>query len=214
VSIPDADFVSNLLPDKQRFETAYAGEAPWDIGRPQTPFAALVDRVEGPILDAGCGTGEHALLFAAKGHQVTGIDFVEEAVRRAGAKATERRVTATFLVMDVLTLSSWDTRFKTVIDSGLFHVFSDEDRRRYVAGLSTVVLPGGRLYLMCFGDEEPGTQGPRRVSTRELRDSFADGFEIESIEPSRFEVDAKFAPIFSEGGPKAWFATIRRVARG
>ena len=90
---------------------------------------------------------------------------------------------ATFLVKDALTLKDWTERFDNVIDSGLFHVFSDEDRRRYVEGLATVLKPGGRLFLMCFSDEEPGTQGPRRVSKKELHDAFAEGWSIESIEP-------------------------------
>jgi hypothetical protein len=75
-----------------------------------------------------------------------------------------------------------------VIDSGLFHVFSDEDRRCYVEGLATVLRPGGRLFLLCFSDEEPGTPVPRRVSKRELHDAFAEGCSVESIEPLRFEV--------------------------
>jgi len=50
----------------------------------------VADRVTGPVLDAGCGTGEHALFFAARGHRVIGIDFVEEPIRRARAKAAER----------------------------------------------------------------------------------------------------------------------------
>src|SRR5713101_180173 len=73
------------------------------------------------------------------------------------------------------------------IDSGLFHVFSDEDRTRYIEGLATVLKPGGRLFLMCFSDEEPGTQGPRRVSKKELYDAFTEGWDIESIQPSRVE---------------------------
>ena len=64
-----------------------------------------------------------------------------------------------------------------MIDSGLFHVFSDEDRQRYVEGLATVLKPGGRLFLMCFSDEEPGTQGPRRVSKKELQDCLRRGLE-------------------------------------
>jgi hypothetical protein len=47
-----------------------------------------------------------------------------------------------------------------------FHVFSDEDWRRYVEGLASVLRAGGRLFLLCFSDEEPGTQGPRRVSQK------------------------------------------------
>jgi hypothetical protein len=59
--------------------------------------------------------------------------------------------------------------------SGLFHVLSDEDRRRCVEGLATVLKPGGRLFLMCFSDEEPGTEGACRVSKKELHDAFAEG---------------------------------------
>src|SRR5580704_17844650 len=145
---------------KSRFEEFYAGKAPWDIGRPQGLFAAVAERVTGPVLDAGCGTGEHALFFAARGHRVTGIDFVEEALRRARAKGAERGLAVEFLVKDATALGDWGARFASVIDSGLFHCFSDDDRRRYVRGLAQVVEPGGRLFLMCFYDEEPGTEGP------------------------------------------------------
>ena len=113
--------------------------------------------------------------------------------------------------MDALTLSTLDRRFDSVIDSGLFHVFSDEDRARYVAGLAHVTRPGGRLFLLCFSDEEPGTQGPRRVSQGELREAFADGWVVEEIREARFEVRPDLEDIsFSEGGPKAWFSVIRR----
>src|SRR5205085_5666996 len=46
---------------------------------------------------------------------------------------------ATFLVKDAMTLKDWTERFDNVVDSGLFHVFSDDDRRRYVEGLATVL---------------------------------------------------------------------------
>jgi len=199
------------VPDRATFENAYAGQAPWDIGKPQGPFAAVAHQVTGPVLDAGCGTGDTALFFAARGYRVTGIDFVEEAIQRARRKAAERGLPAEFLVKDALTLADWGERFASVIDSGLFHVFSDDHRRRYVQGLRQVVGPGGRLFLMCFSDEEPGTEGPRRVSCQELYDAFADGWEVESVQAVRVEVNPEFTGMtFSEGGPKAWFAVIRR----
>jgi len=201
------------VPDRTTFEAMYAGQAPWAIGKPQKPFLAVADRITGSVLDAGCGTGDTALYFAGRGCQVTGIDFIEEAIRRAQGKAAERGLQVTFLVKDALTLKDWSERFDNVIDSGLFHVFSDEDRRPYVEGLATVLKPGGRLFLMCFSDEEPGTQGPRRVSKQELYDDFADGWSIESIEPVQVEVRPDLKEMtFSEGGPKAWFAVIRRMA--
>ena len=57
----------------------------------------------------------------------------------------------------VLDFALHELRFDNVIDSGLFHVFNAEDRQRYVEGLKTVLMPGGRLFLLCFSDEEPGT---------------------------------------------------------
>ena len=98
---------------------------------------------------------------------VLGIDFLEGPIQEARRKAQERGLAAEFVQMDALTLADLDRQFDSVIDSGLFHVFSDEDRARYVAGLAHVTKPGGRLFLLCFSDEEPGTQGPRRVSQAE-----------------------------------------------
>jgi cyclopropane fatty-acyl-phospholipid synthase-like methyltransferase len=200
-----------MIPNRSTFESAYAGQAPWDIGRPQKPFIDSADRISGSVLDAGCGTGDTALFFAGRGCQVTGIDFIEEAINRARRKATEQGVQATFMVKDATTLKDRSERFDNVIDSGLFHVFSDEDRRRYVEGLTTVLKPGGRLFLMCFSDEEPGEQGPRRVSKEELHAAFAEGWSIESIEPTRAEVRPDLKDLqFSEGGPKVWFVVVRR----
>ena len=200
------------VPDRSTFESAYAGQAPWDIGRPQKAFLDVADRITGSVLDAGCGTGENALFFANRGQKVTGIDFLAEPITRAQKKAAERGVTATFLVMDALALKDLPEVFDSVIDSGLFHVFNNEDRRRYVEGLATVLKPGGRLFLLCFSDEEPGAQGPRRVPKKELHDAFAEGWSVESIEPSRYEVRPDLKDItFSEGGPKAWFVVVRRL---
>jgi cyclopropane fatty-acyl-phospholipid synthase-like methyltransferase len=201
----------NSVHDRAHFEESYRGEAPWDIGRPQRPFTSIADRVSSPILDVGCGTGDTSLFFAARGCHVTGIDFTKEAIRRARAKAAEQKLDVEFLVKDALTLADWDARFSTVLDSGLFHVLSDEDRQRYVRGLANVIDAGGQLFLMCFSNEEPGTEGPRRVSRQELHDAFKSGWNIESIEAVRVEVNPMFTEAnFSESGPKAWFAIIRR----
>jgi len=163
-----------------------------------------------PVLDAGCGTGNTALFFAARGHRVTGIDFVEEAIRRARAKAAERDLPVEFLVKDAMTLGGWDERFASVIDSGLFHIYAGDEQRRYVQGLAHVVQPGGQLFLFTFTEEAP--EGG--VSRQQLYDIFADGWDVESVELVRGEVSpaftAEFPEAFPEGGPKGWFAVIRR----
>jgi SAM-dependent methyltransferase len=194
------------------FTKMYSANPPWEIGRPQAPFVAAAEQVTSPVLDAGCGTGNAALFFAARGHRVTGIDFVEEAIERARAKATERGLSVDFLVKDAMTLGDWDERFASVIDSGLFHVYSGDDRRRYVQGLTHVTRRGGRLFLLSFSDAE---YAPRAgVSRQELYDAFAEGWVVESVRPVRGEINpaftAEFPEEFPDGGPQMWFVVIRR----
>ena len=198
--------------DRSSFDNIYAGQPRWEIGRPQKALLAVADRITGSVLDSGCGTGENALHFASRGQPVTGIDFLAEPIHLAKQKATERGLTATFLVMDALALKGLPEVFDTVIDSGLFHVFGDEDRQRYVDGLASVLKAGGRLFLLCFSDAEPGTQEPRRVTKKEIEDAFAEGWVVESVEPSRYEVrpDPKDRS-FADGGPRAWFVVARRA---
>jgi len=199
------------VPDKSTFASLYAGQAPWDIGKPQKPFSDAAAQISGCVLDAGCGTGDTALFFASRGHKVIGVDFLEEPIQRARRKAAERGLSVAFLVKDALNLKEWNERFDNVLDSGLFHVFSNSDRAQYVEGLATVLKPGGRVFLMCFSDEEPGTQGPRRVSKKELQDAFSKGWVVESIQPVQIEVAPNIRDFtFSAGGPKAWFVVIRR----
>jgi ubiquinone/menaquinone biosynthesis C-methylase UbiE len=193
----------------ERFSEAYTGVPPWEIGKPQRPFIAVADRVESPLLDAGCGSGNTALFFAARGHQVTGIDFVEAAIDQARAKAAARGLTAEFLVKDAMTLGAWDRRFRSVIDSGLFHIFVGEERKRYAKGLARVTAPGGRLFLLSFTDD-PRERGPAGVSRQGIYDTFADDWIVESVEPIHGEISAAFAADFPAEGPKMWFAVIRR----
>jgi cyclopropane fatty-acyl-phospholipid synthase-like methyltransferase len=199
------------IPDKTHFESAYEQKAPWDIPGPQPAFVEVADEITGAILDAGCGTGEHALFFAERGNSVTGIDYIEEAIRRAKEKAADRRLSAKLLVMDALALTKLQQRFDNAIDCGLFHCFSDADQEKYVEGLASVLNKGGRVFLLCFSDAEPGTLGPRRILKAELQAAFANGWEIESISPKRIQVIPEFQDQFSEGGPKAWFVIVRRV---
>ncbi len=199
------------VPDPLRFEKAYEGNPPWDIGKPQPCFVKVADQISGAVLDSGCGTGDLSLFLARRGCRVTGIDFMPEPIRRARAKAESESSTATFIVKDVLTLSEWDKRFDTIVDSGVFHVFGDDDRKKYVQGLGHVLKPGGKLYFACFSDLEPGTHGPRRVSRLEIEQTFRSEWKVESITPTQFEIRPDFTDaVFSPGGARAWFVVVAR----
>ncbi len=186
------------------FESAYAGTPPWDIGRPQPAIIRLAEtgQITGWVLDIGCGTGENLLYLAERGFVAMGIDGAPTAIEKARAKAKGRGLNAQFEVADALNLSIPTRQFDTVIDSGLFHVFSDEDRARFRDSLGRVIRLGGVYFLMCFSDQQPGDWGPRRVTQAEIRSTFSDGWRVDDIQPSAFETNL--------GPAHAWLASISR----
>lgn len=190
------------------FEAMYqSGTPPWDIGRPQPAFVRLEETgaIRGRVLDAGCGTGELVLYLASRGHDAWGFDGSETARSTAKAKATQRGLKANFVQADALQLKRLGERFDTITDCGLFHVFSDDERPKYVAALAATVRPGGNYFMLCFSEREPDGWGPRRVTQAEIRQAFQDGWEIRSIIASRFATNV------SDDGAHAWLASIRRV---
>src|SRR5262249_27275048 len=197
----------------QDWNAAYlaAERPPWDIGRPQPAFVRLAGSglLSGRVLDAGCGTGEHTLLAAAHGADAFGVDLAASAIEQARAKATERGVAARFAVADALELGTLGLTFDTVIDSGLFHLFDDEARGRYVASLAAVLRAGGSCYLMCFSEHQPGSGGPRRIRQAELRSAFAGDRAVKDIVAAEFTV---IATPTTDGAPtaRAWLVTTER----
>jgi cyclopropane fatty-acyl-phospholipid synthase-like methyltransferase len=186
--------------------------APWDIGRPQPAFVRLAERglLSGQLLDSGCGTGEQTLLAASHGADAIGVDVSVHAIELAQAKAAERGLTARFEVADALRLGDLGLMFDVVIDSGVFHVFDDKDRVKYVASLASVLRDGGYCHLLCFSDQQPGTLGPRRVRQDELRAAFSGGWRIISIEAATFDLNESGLGISLA---QAWLAAIQRVTQ-
>jgi len=188
---------------RQPWDASYAaGTAPWDIGRPQPAFVRLATKaaIGGEVLDAGCGTGENALLAAGLGLRVLGVDVAETAVSIARQKAVERALDAEFVVADALHLDRLGRTFDTVLDCGLFHTFDADERLAYVASLASVTR--GTLYVLCFRDAGPGASGPHPIAEDEVRAAFADGWRMTSL--NRARLHTRF------GALPAWLATVER----
>jgi ubiquinone/menaquinone biosynthesis C-methylase UbiE len=202
--------------EREHFETSYQGQAPWDIDGPQPGIVALEEAgaIKGSVLDVGCGTGENALYLAGRGHDVSGIDFVAQAIERAREKAKQRGLAVRFDVADALALEKLGSTFDTVIDCGLFHTFNDAERGVFVTELGRVLRPRGHYCMLCFSDREPPGEGPRRVRQEEIRAAFGAGWNVAEIRASAFKTASyPGAPKFSPGGPQAWLALIERIDR-
>src|SRR5262245_28983837 len=130
----------------------------WDVGRPQRAIYDLetAGQIGREVVDVGCGIGEHALFFAARGHVACGVDPSARAIARALKRARDGRLSVAFVVEELLQLGRLVRRFDCAVDAGSFHRVEVAARPAYAAALGRVVKPGGRLYLLCFGDHERG----------------------------------------------------------
>jgi SAM-dependent methyltransferase len=205
---PDPYAGRNATSHERRYgpwDRSYQGDgAPWDLGRPQPAIERIADLFTGSVLDAGCGSGEHALLLAARGLEVIGVDVAPTAIAQARAKAEARGLQATFEVEDALRLGRLGRTFDSVLDVGLYHTFDDAERVEYAESLATVTATGSVLHLLCFSDRAPGEGGPRRVSETELWASFAAGWTVVSIHADHI------VTTFDHAGVPAWLARVER----
>jgi SAM-dependent methyltransferase len=130
-------------------------------------IAALFAREEadreppyGPALDLGCGSGIWAVTLAARGWDVTGVDAVPKALRRARARAREAGVEVRLLRGDVTALAEAGvgSGYRLLVDFGCFHdALSDAQRRQEGRAATAAAKPGATLLLTAF---TPGRRGP------------------------------------------------------
>ena len=184
------------LPEVMDWDEAYRqqgefeGPPPWNIGEPQPELAALMaaGKFRSDVLDAGCGIAELSLALAAQGHTVVGVDLTPTAVAAATKAAAERGLsTASFVQADITSLTGYDGRFNTVVDSTLFHSLPVEGRDGYLCSVHRAAAPGAGYYVLVFAKGAFPAEmevGPNEVDEDELRAAVSKYWEIDEIRPA------------------------------
>jgi demethylmenaquinone methyltransferase/2-methoxy-6-polyprenyl-1,4-benzoquinol methylase len=112
--------------------------------------AAAADLAAGDrALDVCCGTGDLTLELAHRttsSGEAVGVDFAEEMVARARAKAARRASPATFRAADALALPFDDDAFDAATVA--FGIRNVADLDAGLAEMARVVRPGGRVVVL------------------------------------------------------------------
>ena len=110
----------------------------------------------GQALDLGCGSGIWAAKLAGRGWQVTGVEFVPKALRRARERAQEAGVEVRLIEGDVTALraTSVGSGFRFLLDFGLFHGLTDEQREAMGGEVSAVAAPGATMLMLAWEPAE------------------------------------------------------------
>ena len=147
------------------YSVLYAvGFTPWEeiaeLPLVHQQVAALLARDEqdrrppfGPALDLGCGSGSWSVTLAQRGWQVTGVDSVPRALRRAREHARNAGIDVRLIRGDVTRLHATDvgTDFRLLLDFGLFHdELSDSQRAAMGREVTAVAAPGASLLMMAW----------------------------------------------------------------
>lgn len=100
------------------------------------------------ILDLACGWGRHSVALARAGFRVTGLDFSETLLARAGKRAQAAGVALELVRADMREIE-WSGRFDAVLSlySSLGYFLSDEDDLRVLRGVQRALGPRGLFVL-------------------------------------------------------------------
>ena len=142
------------------FNIWYYRKPPWDTGiSPPELLEFIQAHPPGRALDLGCGTGTNAITMAQHGWQVTGVDFIAQAIKRARKKAEQSGVDADFIIDDVARLNGVHGIYNLILDIGCFHTLNTTDKTRYIQNVARLLAKNGTLLIYAWIKHEgvPGS---------------------------------------------------------
>jgi SAM-dependent methyltransferase len=112
------------------------------------------------LLDLGCGTGRHALFFAARGFTVDAFDLSTSGIVILKQTAAARDLTVRTQVGDMLALPYENSSFDCLL---AYHVIFHTDRsgiERALSEVHRVLAPGGEAYITFNSKNSPVFSDP------------------------------------------------------
>jgi Methyltransferase domain len=128
--------------------------------------------------------------LAERGWQVTGVDVVEKALRRARERVTEAGVEMRLVQGDVTALRQADvgSGFRLVLDTGTIHGLTDAQQEAMGREVNAICADDATVLLDCFAPRRRGPL-PRGASRADVERAFP-GWEITNVEVADTEPDA------------------------
>lgn len=137
----------------------------------------------GSALDIGCGTGVNSVFMAQRGYNVTGIDFIREALPFGIKRAERAGVKVEFVAADVTKFETAD-KYDLIVDAGCFHGFNEKYRLLYREKLVSWLSEGGQYVLIHFSKNHAlGIVGPRGRKREEIEEFFGPQLKLENFLP-------------------------------
>jgi len=174
-----------------------ATELMWSAGPNATVREQVSGLTPGRALDLACGEGRNSLWLASEGWDVTGVDFSQIAVDRAGRLATERGLPSRFIRAD---LAEWAPPAASADLVLLAYLQVPEPLRgAVIEAAAAAVAPGGTLLWVAHDVEnlERGYGGPRDpavLSTPEGVVAHISGLRVSRAERIERPVDTDAGP--------------------
>jgi SAM-dependent methyltransferase len=182
------------------YRLAFAiGFHPWEDLAEHPPFADTLLELAGKedgygppygsALDLGTGSAVWGVELAKRGWEVTGVDIIERALRRARERVDETGVEMRLVHGDVTALreAGVGSGFRLLLDTGTFHGFTDSQREAMGREVSAVAAPDATVILDCFAPRRRGPL-PRGASRDDVERCFP-GSEITDVEVADTEPD-------------------------
>ena len=163
---------------EQLYRESALGNAivPWDRGTPNVllvEWAADRDGAGQSAVVVGCGLGRDSEYLASLGYRTSAFDISETAIR--GARERHPDSSVRYEAADLLALPEhYRAAFDLVVESYTVQSLPDPPRAAAIAGVRTLVAPGGTLLVIAAArDDDTPVDGPPWPLTRAEVDSFA-----------------------------------------